>query len=652
VARIAEGIGGRAKLARLFCGVASAAMQGGDRAKPARLFCGVASAAFVFLTTASGAQAHAIPLHTEPPSGATLATAPTAVFVTFDSPVRVGPRNAAVRNDGVDVLGGTPRVGSGNQLVIPLSLGLGTGNYSIRWSVVSDDGHEEEGVIAFGLGTSGEPVSVLTTRGYVTWQRVLMRALLLLGVLGAAGAAFFSAAVLGGALPRRQAHLLFVFFLLAFAGADALVHATSAGGTRFERLMIVATVASGIGAAAAALAPLEERLRFVVWGAAAVLLVCPTLAGHALDAGQPAVIAPVADILHLGGAAVWLGGVASLALARTGTVQRFAQFALPAVGVVALGGAARALTELSSVSQVWTTSYGRALAVKTAIFAVLLTLVWLGRRRLLLVQLALLTALAVGVGALTDLRPGRARSAVSSAETKPAVPPPAPPAGAYVDAGQAGRLAVGFAWLDGKTTVMLVGPDGGVVTDVPVRVTSSGLSVRVTVAGTTLHFAVPAALRSASAALQRARKIYDAAPALTIVERLSSRPGIEQVFVFHERAPDRLSYRITSSTEAGLAGKEAVVIGARRWDRVVGGRWRASTYGEIRVPLAYWGPHPRNAYFSAANVVTFYDPQVHAWYRLRLNGAGRPVELKMVAGAHFMHHDYSFRSPDISAPSR
>ena len=604
------------------------------------------------LATAGTASAHAVPLHIEPPPGSTLTTAPRAVFVTFDSPVRVGPRNAAVRNDGVNVLGGKPRVARGDRLVVPLQPGLGSGTYSVRWSIVSDDGHEEEGVIAFGLGTSGRPVSVLTTRGYVTWQRLIMRALFLLGVLGAAGGAFYSAVVLGGALPRRQAHLLFACFVLAFAGADALIHATSAGGTRFERFMIVAAVAAGVGAAAAALAPLKRSLRFVVWGAAAVLFVCPTFAGHALDADQPAVIAPAADLLHLGGAAVWLGGVASLALARTGTVRRFAQFALPAVAVVALGGAARALTELSSISQLWTTSYGRTLLVKTAIFAALLVVAWLGRRRFLLVQLGLLVVLGVAVGALTDLRPGRARSAVASVQSNVALPPSPPPAGAYVDAAQAGRLAVGFAWLDGKVKVTVVGQDGNVLNDVPVRVERAGRSVSVTVGGTVLRFAVPRVLRPASRALRRARNLYDDARAVTIAERLSSRPGLSIVSLFHERAPDRLAYRIVSSTEPGIAGRQAVVIGGRRWDRTGRGRWRASSYGEIRVPNAYWGPRAQNAYYSAPSVITFYDPQIRAWYRLRVDRAGRPAELKMVAGAHFMHHDYSFRSPPISPPSR
>ena len=608
-------------------------------------------ATVLLLASAAPAFAHAVPLSTTPTSGATLRSAPGDVVVTFDSPVRPGPRNAAVRNDGVDVLGGRAKSAPGNRLVLPLQPGLGDGDYSVRWSAVSEDGHEEEGVIAFGVGTTGTPVAVLTTRGETTWQRVIMRTLLLLGVLGAAGAAFYSAAVLGGSLPRRQAHLLFACFLLAFAGADALVHATSAGGTRFEHFMLVAAVAAGIGAAAAALAPLRAWLRYVAWAAAGVLFVCPTLAGHALDPGQPAVLAPAADLLHLGGAAVWLGGVASLALARTGSIQRFARFALPAVAVVALGGAARALTELSAASQAWSTSYGRVLVAKTGLFALVLGLVWLGRRRFLAVQLLLLASLGVAVGVLTDLRPGRAGPRTAGASALP-LPPPPPPAGAYVDAGQAGPFAVGFAWLRGRSTVTVVGPNGGVATGVPVHVAAHGRSVRVSVAGTTLRFAVPGVLRSATAALRRATTAYDAARELTIVERLSSRPGIEQLTVYHERAPDRLAYRIVTSTQPGLAGRQAIVIGSRRWDRDGRGAWRASPQGEIRVPNAYWGADTLDAHFSAPGVLTFYDAGVHAWYRLRVDGAGRPATLTMVAGAHFMHHTYSFRSPAISAPSR
>lgn len=624
----------------------------------------VLAVAALALATAAPAQAHAIPLGTDPVSGATLPSAPSTVVVTFDSPVRVGPRNAAVSNDGTNVLGGKAQVAPGNRLVIPLQHSLPSGDYSVRWSIVSEDGHEEEGIVAFGVGTAGAPVSILTTRGTTTWELVLMRAFFLLGVLGAAGAAFFSVAVLGGAMPRRQAHLIFVCFVFAFAGADALIGSTDASGTRFEQFMIVAAVASGIGAVASALVPLEPRLRFPMWAAGAALFICPTFAGHALDPDQPKIIAPAADLLHLGGAAVWIGGVASLALARAGSAQRFSQYAVPAVALVVLGGAARALTELSSISQIWTTSYGRALIVKTGIFAVLLALVWLARRGALLVQLALLVALVTTIGVLTNLRPGREQAAAATTQSNIPLPAPEPPPGVFVDAGQAGKLAIGFAWRSDLGTVTVVGPDGEGVSNDPVEIDGaaastcgtgcfSGRALRnatVQVNGTTLRFHVPATLRSAAAALARARREYDASPQVTIVERLSSQPGNLQVSIFRERAPDKYSFQIVSSTQAGVAGTQGIVIGDHRWDRVGNSPWQESPQGLVVVPRTYWGAEARNAYYTGVDELTFYDPQVRAWYRLRLDKSGRPRELTMVAEAHFMHHDYSFRSPPISPP--
>ncbi|HEY3922089.1 MAG TPA: copper resistance protein CopC [Gaiellaceae bacterium] len=620
----------------------------------------------VALATAAPASAHAIPLGSEPPSGVTLPTAPSVVVVTFDSPIRVGPRNAAVRNDGTNVLAGKPTILTGNRIELPLQAGLGSGDYSVRWSIVSEDGHEEEGVIAFGVGTAGAPVAVLKTQGTTTWQRVIMRTLLFLGVLGAAGAAFFAVAVLGGALPRRQAHLLFVCFLFAFAGADALIHVTGAAGTRFEHLMIVAAVASGIGAATSALAPLEPRLRYLAYAAAAVLFVCPTFAGHALDPDQPAILAPAADLLHLAGAAVWLGGVASLALARTGTVQRFSQFALPAVGLVVLGGGARALTELSTVSQVWSTSYGRTLIVKTALFGLVLAIAWLARRGLLIVQLAVLAVLATTVGVLTNLRPGRAQaSGATQSQSNVPIPPPEPPPGVFVEGAQAGKLAVGFAWARGRATLTLVGSDGSgasnedvTIDDVEARSCGDGCYTgrssrkpRVSVDGTPLQFDVPAKLVSAQAALARARHLYDSAPAVTIRESLSSQPGNRQVSVFHERAPDEFAFSIVSSTQKGDAGEQGIVIGKHRWSRIGSSApWQRTPQGVTFVPRAYWGAEARNAYYVGRNTLTFYDPQIRAWYQLRLDASGRPRELMMVAEAHFMHHDYSFRSPPISPP--
>src|SRR5581483_1044222 len=101
-----------------------------------------------------------------------------------------------------------------------------------------------------------------------------------------------------------------------------------------------------------------------------------------LDRDQPKVVSVVADLAHLVSASVWLGGLAALFYVvpratqnedeRRAAARAFSSAALPAVVVLALTGLARALTELSAVSQIWATSYGRALIVKSAIFVAVL----------------------------------------------------------------------------------------------------------------------------------------------------------------------------------------------------------------------------------------------------------------------------------------
>jgi copper transport protein len=391
----------------------------------------LAVVAALALVAAQPASAHAVPLETSPANGAVLAGPPRVAYVRFDSTIRPGARNAAVTESGRSILRQEAQVLNGRTLVIPLRPGLGWGDYTVRWAVVSDDGHEEEGVFAFAVGSgSAKPVPALTVHGFLTWQRVLMRTLFFLGVLGAAGVVAFAHLVLrplgrGGELLRREAHLLFAFFLLAFCGADALAHTAGIAGTRFERWITVATVTAAAGGIAAALTPLYTWLRTLARLAAAVLLVCPTLAGHALDADQPHLLAPAVDLLHLAGAAVWVGGLTSLcavrgrlpAAARTQAVRRFSSAAVPAVAIVTLAGASRALTELSSAGQIWSTGYGRALIVKSGLLTVTLGVAWLSRSalaeglgrptRLFALELVLLAGIVAAVATLTDLAPGR-----------------------------------------------------------------------------------------------------------------------------------------------------------------------------------------------------------------------------------------------------
>jgi copper transport protein len=375
------------------------------------------------------ARAHAILLQTSPANHATVARSPRDVLVTFDDSVRLGRGNAAVANDtGESILGGAATV-AGRSVVLPLRPDLPNGDYSVRWSIVAEDGHRQQGVLAFAVGTvAGSPTSVLGASAPLSWTDVALRALYLAGALTAAGVFAFWLLVrrlFADDLGRHISRLLFFALLAAFIGAGGLEH-TATAGTRFAAFAKIAAIVAAGGAAAAALAAARARLLPAAGLCAVALIVAPTFGGHALDHGSPAWVAVPVDLLHLGSAAVWVGGLVallSLLRARVGddavrvaTARRFSTVALAAVVVLAASGLGRALTELDSVSQVWSTSYGRALIVKTVLFLPLLAVGRVNRavlqrssarlERTVLAELAVLAAIVAVVGVLTDLRPG------------------------------------------------------------------------------------------------------------------------------------------------------------------------------------------------------------------------------------------------------
>jgi uncharacterized membrane protein len=144
------------------------------------------------------------------------------------------------------------------------------------------------------------------------------------------------------------------------------------------------------GALAAAASLFVRPLLVPALGVALGLLPVPSLAGHALDPNQPAVSA-VADVLHVGAAGAWLGGLLALGIAvpfaaatldgvRRGRLyaavaRRFSVVTAGLVALLAGTGLVRALYELARVSQLWNTGYGRAIVVKSVLLVALLAIV-------------------------------------------------------------------------------------------------------------------------------------------------------------------------------------------------------------------------------------------------------------------------------------
>ncbi|MDX6453515.1 MAG: copper transport protein [Gaiellaceae bacterium] len=637
--------------------------------------------AVLALIAPASAAAHATLIGTAPADGAVLDRAPQSVRVEFDDTIHVAPGNAAVSNaSNASVLAGAPRV-AGHTLVLPLRNGLADGSYSVRWSIASDDGHREQGVLAFALGSgSASPQSVLGASAPLSWSNLALRALFFFGVLGAAGASVFwllTRHVLGDRIRAPLAHLLFFTLLAAFLGASGMLHGAPPG-TRFVLVIKVAVSIALVGGAAAALAPTVPILLYLAGASSLALLAAPTLAGHALDGDQPRVLAPLADAAHIASGAVWLGGLLSLVFvlprasdegsARAAAVRRFSSAALVSVIVLGLSGLTRALTELSAVHQLWTTSYGQTLLVKTALFVPLLGLGWLNRtfligafarlRRSAFAEIALLAGVVIAVAVLTELRPGGAQRAVA-APVAVAQPATLPSTDAVVEAKELGSLVVAVARGPAAVTVTLIGPDGtgvdgrGVTVDgTPARSCGSGCyraaavpgGLSIGVGDQAVVFDLPARAPDATALLQRVDRAFRSARTAVFDETLASTPTNGTTTRFTLVAPDRLAYQ----TRGG--GPSAIVIGTRRWDRdTPRAPWVPSAQTRLDVMQPYWGK-PTNVHLLAPNVLTFLDRRVPAWFQVTLKG-DRPTLVRMAAAGHFMIDRYvGFDVPAVVSP--
>lgn len=182
-----------------------------------------------------------------------------------------------------------------------------------------------------------------------------------------------------------------------------------------------------IGAEGLALAFCLARVRFVVAPGllAAVLL---AFAGHAARV-QPQAAGVAADALHIFSAGMWAGGIVALATLkppggwRNGDgrmlLDRFSRVAPLAFAITALTGLLRATEELASVSDLWTSSYGLVLSLKSIGVLAMLVLSWLAWHRGLPVArweavIALIVMLATAVLIAYPVTPGEASRIIST----------------------------------------------------------------------------------------------------------------------------------------------------------------------------------------------------------------------------------------------
>jgi copper transport protein len=371
--------------------------------------------------------AHAVLLRSDPPTGRTLNEAPSEVRLLFSEPIDASFSHVQVVDDaGNPVDRGDSHVDPNDEreLVVSLVEDLPDGVYTVRWRSLSTiDIHPGSGQYPLFVGV---PVTATATSASVvqnesTAATTFARWWLYVAAAGFAGtlAAWkfvFAPVFVGEYAPMRSTALRRLERLAAVAGALLLL------GTLFAALA-QAAAAAGVSLDSAFGAPLRDLLtrgryasiwwpRLVisvlavalvrwrglddVWSESAVamapaILLTNSLTSHAATLPGEATLGIVADWLHVMGAAVWVGGLASLAVLvrylvssadlRNRVLTRFSRLGLIGVVVIGASGTVQTVLEVGSWAALFGTPYGIGVLIKIGLLAAMLGLAGLNTWR-------------------------------------------------------------------------------------------------------------------------------------------------------------------------------------------------------------------------------------------------------------------------------
>ncbi len=371
---------------------------------------------------AAPASAHATLLSTDPTNGGIYDKAPTAVTLRFSESVEVSLGGIRVYTGDQDrVVTGSPEHPEGRGSTVSVSLPkLDKGTYVVTWRVTSADSHPVEGAYTFQVGSKatlsdknakGLAASLLAKTGGSRTVGVVYgidRALLYGGLaLLIGGATFLVVAWPRGRDNRRAASFVWGGWIavvattalgIALEGVyaagltlDKIFDTTVLGDvldTRYGRVALVRLALLVVAFPLLRLLlhrhPSSEHPLRVWWKVLALLVglgiaVTPGIAGHASTGIQTGLAIP-ADMVHVAGMAVWLGGLLVLGFVvmprrdlreMEQVVPRFSVLGMGAIVALVVSGAYQAWRQVGSIDELKSTDYGRLLIAKLVAFSAL-----------------------------------------------------------------------------------------------------------------------------------------------------------------------------------------------------------------------------------------------------------------------------------------
>jgi len=195
---------------------------------------------------------------------------------------------------------------------------------------------------------------------------------------------------MGGLLLMLGLSLFFVRQLIEFRDPFSawVDEATLLLGTSWGRSWMVAGVASVVGVASLSVARRRDHGWRIATPIVLALGAFPALTGHAAAEERFRALYILADVAHVWGAGAWIGGLAvvlwlewrsssgaeSRASLLPALVPAFSTVAIGAVGALVVTGTFASWTHLPSPGALFTTTYGRLLAAKLGLVALVLAL--------------------------------------------------------------------------------------------------------------------------------------------------------------------------------------------------------------------------------------------------------------------------------------
>jgi copper transport protein len=372
------------------------------------------------------ASAHATLVDTLPDRASVLEEAPKDVRLRFSEVVDGNASDIVIIGpDGSSLRHSSARHGAGDRttLLVPFPRNPAPGTYTVRWHVLSIDGHPAQGAFRFAYGRPTSPVTGTSTGAArvprLAWAgRVLSAA----GVLALVGLAAFPVLMVPRGTPdgdglyadttarvRRPAAvagpvaavgtMLVLLTTVAASGGRSAWDVLTAPvdlvgfgtGTRTGRLLVLRV----LGVAAVTAMVLRQRrqgvgTRILTGGLALTTLATFALSSHAASAPTDRAVAVGLDLAHLTAASLWSGGLLGLALVglpaaravgrnraqmadlSAALTERFSVVAQLAMLALLATGGYLALLQVDRVRELTDSTWGTALTVKVALWLTVL----------------------------------------------------------------------------------------------------------------------------------------------------------------------------------------------------------------------------------------------------------------------------------------